>query len=146
VDENLHTTIAARLREIGQRYTTGRRDLVEAIVEAGAPATTAELVAARPNLPQSTTYRNLAVLEQAGVVHRVLGGDDFTRYELSEDLGEHHHHLVCQRCGTVADFTPPPRFEQTLAKVIGTVTTAAGFRADAHRLDVLGTCGTCATR
>lgn len=143
--EDLHTTVAARLRRLGQRYTSGRRALVEAIVEADRPVTTAELVAAQRSLPQSTTYRNLAVLEQAGVVNRVLGSDEFTRFELSEELAGHHHHLVCVSCGSVEDFTAPPRFERGLADVIGKVTTGTGFRPETHRLDLLGTCGTCAT-
>lgn len=143
--DDLHTAVAARLRRVAQRYTTGRRELVEAIVEADRPVTTAELVAARPALPQSTTYRNLAVLEQAGVVHRVLGTDDYARFELSEELvGEHHHHLVCVNCGSVEDFTPPPRLERSLASVVGRVTAGTGFRAEAHRLDLLGLCEACA--
>jgi Fe2+ or Zn2+ uptake regulation protein len=141
--DDLHATVAARLRRVGQRYTAGRRALVEAIVGADRPVTTAELVAGRPPLPQSTTYRNLAVLEQAGIVHRVLGGDEFARFELSEELGEHHHHLVCISCGGVEDFTPPSRFEKSLADVIGKVTSGTGFRSQTHRLDLLGTCGSC---
>ena len=143
MDEELHATVAARLRAVGQRYTTGRRALVEAIGQAGGPVTTAQLVADSAGLPQSTTYRNLAVLEQAGVVHRVLSGDEFARFELSEELAGHHHHLVCVTCGAVEDFTPPPRVERTIASVIGQVTTATGFRAESHRLDLLGTCGDC---
>lgn len=144
VDDNLDGMVTARLRRVGQRYTTGRRALVETIVASDRPVTAAELVAARPDLSQSTTYRNLAVLEQAGVVHRVLGSDEFARFELSEELGGHHHHLVCVSCGTVEDFTPPPRFERSLAEVIGKVTSGTGFRATTHRLDLLGSCGACA--
>lgn len=141
--DDLHTTVAARLRRAGQRYTAGRRALVEAIVAAERPVTTADLVAAEPALPQSTTYRNLAVLEQAGVVHRVRTADEFSRFELSEELAGHHHHLVCVSCGAVEDFTPSPRFERTLAEVIGKVTSTGGFRIDTHRLDLLGSCGSC---
>lgn len=143
MDEELHATVAARLRAVGQRYTTGRRALVEAIGLAGGPVTTAQLVTHRKGLPQSTTYRNLAVLEQAGVVHRVVSGDEFARFELSEELAGHHHHLVCVSCGAVEDFTPPPRVERTIASVIGQVSSTTGFRAESHRLDLLGTCGGC---
>ena len=144
MEEDLHATVAARLRRVGQRYTPARRALVDAIVEATAPVTTGQLVAARPSLPQSTTYRNLAVLEQAGVVHRVVGSDEFARFELSEELAGHHHHLVCVTCGGVEDFTPPARLERSLASFIGQVTTGTGFRTESHRLDLLGTCGSCA--
>jgi Fur family transcriptional regulator, ferric uptake regulator len=143
MEQDLHGAVAARLRRVGQRYTAGRRALVDAIVSADRPVTITELVAGRPELPQSTTYRNLAVLEQAGVVLRLRGADDFARFELSEDLGGHHHHLVCVSCGAVADFTMPTRFERSLADLIGRVTTDTGFRADAHRLDLLGTCAAC---
>src|SRR5438874_11071168 len=116
--------------------------MVEALVAADRPVTTGELVAGGPGLPQSTTYRSLAVLEQAGVVHRVMAGDEFARFELGEELtGRHHHHLVCVSCGSVEDFDAPPRVERGLADTIGRLTTATGFRAHGHRLDVLGTCG-----
>jgi Fe2+ or Zn2+ uptake regulation protein len=143
VIDELHATVATRLRRVGQRYTTGRRALIEAIVDAERPVTTAELVAAKPTLPQSTTYRSLALLEQAGVVHRVVGTDEYTRFELSEELGGHHHHLVCVSCGGVEDFTPPARFEKSVATVIDAVSEAAGFRVETHRLDLLGTCAAC---
>ena len=107
--------------------------------------TTAELVGADPRLPQSTTYRNLALLEQAGVVHRVMGSDEFARFELAEELtGRHHHHLVCLSCGVVEDFEAPRPIEKGLAEAIGQFTIGSGFRAETHRLDLLGTCAKCA--
>jgi Fe2+ or Zn2+ uptake regulation protein len=145
VDEDLHAAIATRLRQVGQRYTAGRRALVDAIVAADRPLTIAELTAGPTALPQSTTYRNLAVLEQAGVVHRVRGTDEFARFELTEALGgHHHHHLVCVSCGGVEDFTLPTRFERSLDDMVVRVTAASGFRAESHRLDLLGVCSSCA--
>ena len=143
--DDLHLLVAARLRRVDQRYTSGRRTLIDALAESGRPLTASELVADRPELPQSTTYRNLAILEQAGVVRRVMGTDEFARFELAEELtGHHHHHLVCVTCGAVEDFEPPRRVEQSLADAIGKLTTPSGFRAENHRLDLLGTCGSCA--
>lgn len=106
--------------------------------------TTGELIADDGRLPLSTTYRNLALLEQVGVVHRVLGSDDFTRYELAEAFtGHHHHHLVCRSCGSVEDFEAPHQVEQGLAAAISAFATGTGFRAETHRLDLLGTCARC---
>jgi Fur family ferric uptake transcriptional regulator len=145
VADDLHTLVATRLRRVDQRYTAGRRLIVDALAGAERPVTTAELTAATARLPQSTAYRNLAVLEQAGVVHRVQSSDEFSRFELAEELtGRHHHHLVCVSCGAVADFDPPRRVEQTLADAMATLTAGTGFRPEAHRLDVLGTCAACA--
>jgi Fe2+ or Zn2+ uptake regulation protein len=145
VIDDLHAVVAARLRGVGQRYTTGRRVLIDALARSVRPVTTAELVAAEPRLSQSTTYRNLAQLEQAGVVRTVMGTDDYSRFELAEELtGRHHHHLVCLSCGTVEDFDAPRRVEQGLADAIARLSSGTGFRAEAHRLDVLGTCASCA--
>jgi Fur family ferric uptake transcriptional regulator len=145
VADDLHALISARLRRVDQRYTSGRRTVVDALAESDRPLTTAEVIGSVPGLAQSTAYRNLAVLEQAGVVRRVVGTDEFARFELAEELtGRHHHHLVCMTCGAVEDFEPPRRVERSLADAIGRLTTSTGFRAEAHRLDLLGTCATCA--
>ncbi len=143
--DDLQTLVASRLRRVGQRYTSGRRLLIDALVRVARPVTTAELVALESKLPQSTTYRNLAILEQAGVVHRVIGSDDFARFELAEEFtGHHHHHLVCVSCGAVEDFEAPRGVEKGLADAIGQLTSGTGFRAETHRLDLLGTCANCA--
>lgn len=142
--DDLHASVAARLRRVGYRYTPGRRALVVAIIDADRPLTAAELSAATRGLPQSTMYRNLAHLEQAGVVHRVSSTDDHARFELAEELGGHHHHLVCVTCGTVEDFTAPRRFERSLLELMAKVTDGRGFNAETHRLDLLGVCGACA--
>jgi Fur family ferric uptake transcriptional regulator len=141
---DLHELVAQRLRSISQRYTQGRRQLVERLVALGHPVTVAELLAgAGDRLPQSSAYRSLTVLEQAGVVHRIVSTDDFARYELAEDLTGHHHHLICATCGGVEDFTAPGALERTLDRVMAEVAGAAGFTPSAHRLDLLGTCRAC---
>src|SRR2546425_281037 len=81
--------------------------VVDVLAEAGRPVTIADILASGSVPAQSTAYRNLAVLEQAGVVRKVFAGDEYSRYELSEDLTEHHHHMVCVNCGSVEDFTVP---------------------------------------
>jgi Fe2+ or Zn2+ uptake regulation protein len=135
---DLHEVVAARLRDAGQRYTSGRRAIVERLQAAGQPLTIPDVLAG------SSLYRNLAVLEQAGAVHRIVTSADFARYELAEDLTEHHHHLICSSCGTVEDFTAPPALERSLHKAVAEVEGATGFAAQHHRLDLLGTCRSCA--
>ena len=96
-------------------------------------------------LAHSSAYRNLLVLEQVGVVHRVVSTDEFARYELAEHLTEHHHHhLICARCGQVADFTVSPELEDTLERALGAAADEAGFAVTDHRLDLVGHCRRCA--
>ena len=140
---DLHATAAARLRADGQRYTPGRRALVDLLNEVDQPLTIPQLLEHRRGLAQSSAYRNLAVLERAGVVHRIVTSDEFARYELTEDLTEHHHHLICSSCGEVADFTVPGPVEHELEQVLAKAAKRAGFRSTGHRLDVVGTCASC---
>lgn len=140
---DLHETVAARLRGLGQRYTAGRRALVDILAAASQPLATPDVVAAGQGLAQSSVYRNLAVLEQAGVIHRIVTSDEFSRCELAEDLTEHHHHLICSGCGAVEDFTASPQFERTVARAVDAVADRTGFSIEHHRLDLIGTCVTC---
>lgn len=143
---DLHAAVEAELAKVEQRYTAGRRAIVDALDAAGGPVTLPEVLSAVPGLAQSSAYRNLSVLEQAGVVLRVLGPGDFARYELSEELTEHHHHLVCRECGSVADVAVPARVERALERALAQLGTTVGFDVDTHRLDVLGRCRDCVSR
>ena len=140
---DLHDLAAARLRGLDQRYTRGRRAIVEVLAGADAPLSIPQLLDCDRSLAQSSAYRNLAELERAGVVHRIVTSDEFSRYELAEDLTEHHHHLICSSCGDVRDFTVPGDLEDELDRALARIAGQHGFAADHHRLDLVGTCSTC---
>ncbi len=139
----LHDTAAARLRQSDQRYTANRKAIVDALTEADRPLTLPELLAACRGLPQSSAYRNLGLLEEAGVVRRVVSGGEHARYELAEDLTEHHHHLICTTCGTVEDFTLPAQVEATVEKALHRAAQRRAFTGAHHQLDLVGTCARC---
>ena len=139
----VHTIAAQRVAADGQRYTDGRRQLVDMLVAAGDPQTIADLLARDANLAQSSVYRNLVVLEKAGVLRRVIGGDEFGRYELAEDLSSHHHHLVCTNCGSVQDVEFDHEFEHQLHDAVDRFASQFSFAVDTHRLDLMGICRNC---
>jgi Fe2+ or Zn2+ uptake regulation protein len=143
---DVHHTAADRLRTDGQRYTGGRRTLVDTLARSDRPLTIAEVLARVDGLAQSSAYRNLAVLERAGVVRRVVGADEFARFELAEGLTSHHHHLICSACGQVVDFALDPQVEATLERALDRVARNGGFTVESHRLDLLGVCDACAQR
>jgi len=141
---DLHAEVAGRLRRAGQRYTSKRRALVETVAAASRPLSLPEIMAKRRGRAQSSLYRNLSVLDQARVVRRIVTGEDFARFELAEDLSEHHHHLVCSNCGSVKDVSLPSNLERRMEGALTAVATSAGFTPAAHRVDVIGLCGDCA--
>lgn len=143
--DDLHRTVHRRLRGVRGRYSSGRRALVEALVASGRPITVREVVEEHPSLSTSSVYRNLSVLEQAGVVRRLHAqpGDD-AHFELAEELTHHHHHLVCDRCGAVIDYELPPAAERALGRAFDAIPAHVGFRPRAHHVQVLGLCDACA--
>ena len=140
--DDLHSVAERRLRRIDQRYTSGRRAIIELLVRAG-PVSIEDIAAQLPGVPRSSAYRHLTDLQAAGLIRRVTSSDEFTRFELAEDLTEHHHHLLCINCGKVTDITLPAGLEQQVTGAITKLTDMEGFQAHSHRLDVLGLCATC---
>lgn len=142
----LHREVGDRLRSAGQVYTAGRRHLVELLGGISRPATIPELVGSSPELALSSAYRNVAVLEQVGVIARIVSSGEHARFELAEPVrGDHHHHLICESCGRVDDFTLPASVERSIERASAEVATEGDFLASSHRVDLLGTCGDCVT-
>jgi Fe2+ or Zn2+ uptake regulation protein len=142
-DAGLHDLAEARLRRVDQRYTPGRRAVIELLASAGHPVSIGDIAGQLPGLPRSSAYRHLVDLQIVGLVRRVAASDEFARFELAEDLTEHHHHLLCVSCGKVTDVTPSAGFEQNVADTVDQLAKAEGFQPHSHRLDVLGVCADC---
>ena len=140
---DIHTTVTHQLRRTRQRYTHGRRQLVDLLAAAGRPVTIPDLIQAGARQSQSSLYRNLAILEQCGTVHRLISTDDVARYELTEELSEHHHHLVCSMCGDIEDVTLSATVEAMLHTAAHDAVHERDFEVETHRFELLGTCGDC---
>ncbi len=141
--DELDDEINALLRQDDQRYTKGRRALVATLRAVGQPVTIPQILAASDGLAQSSVYRNLVVLEDAGVVTRIITNDDFARYELAERLTHHHHHLICSSCGDVTDFSRDDLAEASLDDALHEIAAQVGFAVETHRLDLVGICASC---
>src|ERR1700724_86154 len=139
---DLHDAVAARIKTAEGRYTRSRRRLVEVLLAAGQPLTVEEIVE-QSLLPLSSVYRNLAVLEDSGLVHRLAGHGDFARFELTEELVGHHDHLVCVICGAMTDVDLPQDLEQSFERALATLAERTGFELGSHRIDAIGRCSEC---
>ena len=121
--------VSRRLHQVGQKLTPRRRSLVEILRSAVRPLTIHEILEQGSGLAISSAYRNLTVLEQAGIVHRVITREEFARYELAEELTEHHHHVVCSSCGLVRDLPSDINIER-LMKAAGARAADNGIHAN----------------
>ena len=144
--DDLHDAVAQILRGHGQRYTPARRAVVEALERADRPVTLPEILAVNDDLAQSSAYRNLAELVDAGVVRRIITSDEYSHFEITDQLtGEHHHHLICTVCGAVEDFTVPTELEDLIDRASRVVARDQQWAVENHRLDLVGQCAGCAS-
>ena len=80
-----------------------------------------------------TVYRTLDLFSGLGLVRRLDLGYG-SRYELAED---HHHHLICEDCGSVTEF------ERCPVDLRGLTGVGGGFEVRSHSLEIYGTCSEC---
>ncbi|HCA85127.1 MAG TPA: transcriptional repressor [Streptomyces sp.] len=86
----------------------------------------------------TTVYRTLQSLADAGEVD-VLRTDEGESVYRRCSTYDHHHHLVCRRCGKAVEVEGPA--VETWAHQIA---DAHGFVNVAHTVEIFGTCGDCA--
>ena len=141
--QTVDASIVERLGRAHLRYTVSRRAIVRGLHAAAGPVTLPELLDLAPDLATSSTYRNLSLLESAGVVRRLITSDDHSRYELAESLTEHHHHLICQKCGLVRDVTLADPVESALDDAFDEVAARERFTLSSHAIDIYGICPDC---
>jgi len=143
IDRSVDEQVASLLGDAGFRYSTVRRRIVATLLSTGKPLTNYQIVESDDSLVQSSVYRNLVVLEQVGVVTRLTTDSEFARYELTDRIIEHHHHLICGDCGDIADFSLPASVEHSLNLSLRKAASKFKFSIDNHRLDALGICVSC---
>ncbi|NLY44726.1 MAG: transcriptional repressor [Tissierella sp.] len=57
-----------------------------------------------PEIGIATVYRTLQLFEKLDIVYKLNFDDGFSRYELNQGTGDHHHHhLICLKCGKVME-------------------------------------------
>ena len=97
----------ALLREAGLRATAARIAVMRRLAAVGAPQSHAEVVDALHDdgFDQSTLFRCLNELAEAGVAARLDLGDQVRRFELTdaENAGAAEHaHFMCVDCGQLS--------------------------------------------
>lgn len=139
----LHETVRRHLAEREIRYTSGRRSVVTTLVRVDGPESAADLHR-RMDVPLSSLYRSLTVLDEAGILERHHDADGLARFELAEWLTGHHHHLVCVSCGSVSDIDIPPSKEDSVRRLVSDIAALGSFQATDHALEIEGRCVRCA--
>ena len=91
----------------------------------------------------STVYRHLQLLTDQDVVDAIHNPDGETVYRLCGERSsqEHHHHLVCRRCGRTEEVQG-----RAIERWAAQTAQRFGFTDVDHTIEVFGVCQGCADR
>ncbi|MDZ4853519.1 MAG: transcriptional repressor [Nitrospirota bacterium] len=129
------------LKAGGKKLTKPRKAILAILERSTPPITVAEvherLKKAHAPADLVTVYRNLAMLQELGLVNQVGLHEGQMRYEVRHGR-EHHHHIQCRGCGLIVDLLLCP-----LKKLTELVEQQTKFAVEGHALEFFGWCPQC---
>jgi Fe2+ or Zn2+ uptake regulation protein len=133
--------LATVLRRAGVRVTAPRLSVLAALADGPSHVSAEAIVTAvRAHVgdtsPQ-TIYNVLRTLTDAGLVRRIEPAGSPGLYELR--VADNHHHVVCRRCGAIADITCAVGAAPCL-----TAADDSGYEIDEAEVTYWGRCPECA--
>jgi len=90
-----------------------------------------------PTVGQTTVYRTLKLLTEAGLAREVRFGDGRTHYEHNYKH-QHHDHMICSECGKIIEF-----FSAELEAIQDAMAAKHKFEVQQHLLRIIGLCSEC---
>ena len=129
------------LRKAGLKVTLPRVKILEILETSNERHFSAEdvyklLLGSGEEIGLATVYRVLTQFETAGLVTRHHFDTGHSVFEMN--LGNHHDHIVCVRCGRVDEFV-----DEIIEKLQHEISERAGYKMTDHCLYIYGICGDC---
>lgn len=130
-----------RCRELGIPLTVQRRAVLSALLGRTDHPTADDVygVVLRtiPGVSRGTVYRTLDKLVELGLIVRVSHPGSAARYDAKL---HRHHHLICERCGSMADLEASALDELALPDL------GSAFRVVDYSVHLRGICRACARK
>jgi Fur family ferric uptake transcriptional regulator len=89
------------------------------------------------SIGQTTVYRTLKLLAEAGLAREVRFGDGVTHYEHNYKH-QHHDHMICSECGRIIEF-----FSAELEALQDKLAAKHRFQITQHLHRIIGVCVEC---
>ena len=138
-----------RFRGCGYRLTFSRQAILELLSKTSKHLSAKEIYSAvhriYPAIGLTTIYRTLDLLIQMGLLKKFDFGDGQSRYELASGIKKnHHHHLVCIKCGKIIDYDDFVKEEiELVKKVEQALSEKYDFEINDHNIQFYGLCNKC---
>ena len=135
--EQAHRSLAG----VGSRSGSARDEVMELLAREGCLLSAQEihdrLRGRGRRVGMASVYRTLDLLSSQRLLRRVEV-DGVASFEVMLASGEHHHHLVCERCGAMVAFE-----DAELERVLGLVQQRLGVPAAEHEVIIHALCPDC---
>lgn len=90
---------------------------------------------------RTSAYRTVELFEQLGIIQRIQIGWKY-KLELSNEFQDHHHHILCVKCGCMISFQEPEELHATLRAIAD----KNKFNLETHHIELQGVCQNCQTK
>jgi Fur family ferric uptake transcriptional regulator len=129
------------LRKAGLKVTLPRLKILEILEKSATRHLSAEeiyrvLLETGEEIGLATVYRVLTQFETAGLVMRHHFESGHSVFEI--ELGKHHDHIVCVKCGRVDEFV-----DDTIEQRQQVIADKTGYEMTDHSLHIYGVCPAC---
>lgn len=127
------------LKENGYKITPTRMAVLEIFIKNHKPIS-ALYICQKLNgkINEATVYRILSSFEKSEILKKIDLKKDCAYFELNND---HHHHIVCTKCGDIEDFKESKEIEEILEKIVKKSSRFKNIKE--HSLELFGFCKSC---
>lgn len=128
------------LKYLHLKVTPARLGVLRILEQADSPIAVSSihkaLLKRHGSADQATIFRIITTFLQKGLARQLQFNENKLRYEYA--YKPEHHHLICERCGTIEDIALCPMFaiEKAVAK-------EKHFLVKRHSLELFGLCEKC---
>ena len=121
----------------GLRLTKPRLQIFNTLKSFDRPMSIMDIVKSCPDVDRVSVYRTISLFAKLRIVIAVPHGWK-QLYELAAPFIPHHHHLVCEKCGTLTEI-----HSKKLETMITNLTNEHDFTAIGHHFEITGLCNAC---
>ena len=127
------------LRLVDLKVTPARIAVLKLLEETDQPLDVAAIIDSLEEqgikADQATAFRIMNIFTDKGLTKQLQLNESKFRYEKT---GDEHHHLVCERCGTIEDIS-----DCNITDLENDIRLKKGFLVKRHSLEFFGVCQSC---
>lgn len=131
-----------KLQDIGMRPTKLRQAILKVLSSTPEPLSVPDILiklkSGKLNPNKTSLYRAFETMKKEGFINEIMLGENKKRYELADK--SHHHHIVCESCGSIEDI----EMEKDLDLFEKKIEKTKNFKIASHSLEFFGLCQKCA--